>query len=61
MRLALSLLLVLAACSPAPADPKVLLKEWLDVIRRQESVRFTVRIEVEGRDPRRRTFAGVRR
>ncbi|MFS8102293.1 hypothetical protein LFM09_34725 [Lentzea alba] len=59
MRLALSLLLVLAACSSAPADPKVLLKQWLDAVRWQKSVRFNVEIKVEGRDPRRRTFAGV--
>ncbi|MGW6930515.1 hypothetical protein ACWGE0_10655 [Lentzea sp. NPDC054927] len=59
MRLALSLLLVLAACAPAPADPVALLDEWLDVVRRQESVRFTVEIKVEGKDPRRRTYAGV--
>ncbi|HEX8867939.1 MAG TPA: hypothetical protein VF821_19930 [Lentzea sp.] len=59
MRLALSLLLVLTACSTAPADPKALLDQWLDVIRWQKSVRFTVEIEVEGTDPRRRTFAGV--
>jgi hypothetical protein len=59
MRLALPLLLVLTACAPAPADPVALLDQWLDTIRRQESVRFNVEIKVEGKDPRRRTFAGV--
>ncbi|WP_086661127.1 hypothetical protein [Lentzea kentuckyensis] len=59
MRLALSLLLVLAGCTAAPADPVALLGRWLDTIREQESVRFKVEIEVEGDDPRRRTFAGV--
>ncbi len=60
MRLALSLLLVLTACSPAPADPVALIEEWLDVIRDQPSVRFTVEIQVEGDDPRRTAYAGVR-
>ncbi|MDT7785833.1 MAG: hypothetical protein QOF58_4252 [Pseudonocardiales bacterium] len=59
MRLALSLLLVLTACSTAPADPKALLDQWLDVVRRQKSVRFNVEIKAEGNDPWRRTFAGV--
>lgn len=59
MRLALSLLLVLAACAPAPADPVALLDRWLDVIRRQKSVRFNVEIKIEGNDPRRRAYAGV--
>ncbi|MEU0880242.1 hypothetical protein ABZ345_16700 [Lentzea sp. NPDC005914] len=59
MRLVLSLLLVLTACSSAPADPKTLLDQWLDVIRRQKSVRFNVEIKAEGNDPWRRTFAGV--
>lgn len=60
MRLALSLLLVLGACSAAPADPAALFTEWLDVVRRQQSVRFNVEIKVEGKDPRRSTYAGVR-
>lgn len=59
MRLALSLLLVLAGCAAAPADPVALLDQWLDTVREQESVRFSVEIRVEGDDPRRRTFAGV--
>ncbi|MET9626834.1 hypothetical protein ABZX92_05155 [Lentzea sp. NPDC006480] len=59
MRLALSLLLVLTACATVPADPKALLDQWLDVVRRQQSVRFNVEIKVEGNDPRRRTYAGV--
>ncbi|MFD9698438.1 hypothetical protein [Lentzea sp. NPDC059081] len=56
---ALSLLLVLTACSSAPADPVALLKEWQQTIHEQKSVRFDVRIEVEGKDPRRETYAGV--
>ncbi|MFD4639681.1 hypothetical protein ACFWN2_20370 [Lentzea sp. NPDC058436] len=51
---ALTLLLVLTACSPAPPDPAELLKEWRQTLQSQVSVRFDVTIE-----PRRRTFAGV--
>jgi hypothetical protein len=59
MRLAVSLLLVLAACAPAPADPVALLDGWLATIRKQKSMRFNVEIKIEGNDPRQRTFAGV--
>ncbi|HUQ60472.1 hypothetical protein [Lentzea sp.] len=54
MRLALSLLLVLTACSSAPADPAALFREWRQAIQEYGSVRFDVTIE-----PRKRTFAGV--
>ncbi|SFR22438.1 hypothetical protein SAMN04488564_106174 [Lentzea waywayandensis] len=59
MRLALSLLLVLTACSTTPADPVALLQEWRQTAQRQGSVRFDVKIEVEGKDPRRQSYAGV--
>jgi hypothetical protein len=57
MRPALTLLLVLTACSAAPSDPVALLKSW----RTSDygSVRFDVRIAVEGDDPSSRTYAGV--
>ncbi|SER99627.1 hypothetical protein [Lentzea albida] len=51
---ALPLLLVLTACSPSPADPVALLREWRQTIQSQGSVRFDVTVE-----PRKRTFAGV--
>ncbi|GGN16252.1 hypothetical protein GCM10011609_66280 [Lentzea pudingi] len=57
MRLALTLLLVLSACSAAPADPVALVKGWTS--QRFESVRFDVRIQIEGKDPRSQTYAGV--
>ncbi|MGW6448488.1 hypothetical protein [Lentzea sp. NPDC055074] len=57
MRLALSLLLVLTACSTAQADPVALVKAWAS--QRYESVRFDVRIQIEGEDPRSQTYAGV--
>ncbi|RDI23800.1 hypothetical protein [Lentzea flaviverrucosa] len=59
MRLALSLLLVLAACSATPADPVALLDGWRDAIGKQKSVRLDVKIDVEGKDPRKQTYAGV--
>jgi hypothetical protein len=59
MRLALSLLLVLAACSSTPADPVALLEEWRWGALKQGSVRFDVQIQVEGKDPRRQTYVGV--
>lgn len=59
MRLALSLLLVLTACSTTPADPVALFKEWRWVAQEHRSVRFDVQIEVEGKDPLNRTYVGV--
>ena len=56
---ALSLLLVLTACAAEPSDPRALLREWQWDSREQGSVRFDVKIEVEGEDPRRTSYAGV--
>lgn len=59
MRLALSLLLALTACSSAPADPAALFKDWQWAIQKYGSVRFDVAITVEGKDPRKQTYVGV--
>jgi hypothetical protein len=59
MRLALSLLLVLTACSAVPADPQALFKEWRWAIQKYGSVRFDVAIAIEGKDPRKQTYVGV--
>jgi hypothetical protein len=59
MRLVLSLLLVVTACSATPADPQALFKAWRWAILEYESVRFDVAIDVQGKDPRKRTYAGV--
>ncbi|MCX2950950.1 hypothetical protein [Lentzea sp. NEAU-D7] len=59
MRLVLSLLLVLTACSAAPADPVALIDGWREVMRKQKSVRLDVRTEVDGKHPRTEAYAGV--
>ena len=59
MRLALSLLLVLTACSATPADPVALLDGWREVMRKQKSVRLDVKIEVDGKHPSKQAYAGV--
>ncbi|MEV6713470.1 hypothetical protein AB0M48_15690 [Lentzea sp. NPDC051208] len=59
MRLALSLLLVLTACSVTPADPVALLDGWREVMRQQKSVRLDVKIEVGGKHPHEQAYAGV--
>ncbi|MET9227303.1 hypothetical protein [Lentzea sp. NPDC003310] len=62
---ALALLLVLTACSAAPAgqvapaDPVALLDGWRQGTGRQKSVRFDVRIEVVGKIPRKQSYTGV--
>lgn len=59
MRHVLSLLLVLTACSAAPADPTTLFKDWRLAVQKHKSVRFDVAITVEGKDPRKKTYVGV--
>ncbi|WP_439663618.1 hypothetical protein ACSHWB_20555 [Lentzea sp. HUAS TT2] len=59
MRLALALLLVLTACSAEPADPAALFDTWKQAMQRQASVRFDVKMDVEGRFPRKEAYAGV--
>ncbi|MET8757851.1 hypothetical protein [Lentzea sp. NPDC004782] len=59
MRPALCLLFVLTACSAASSDPAVLFRQWQWAVQKYQSVRFDVTIEVEGKDPRNRTYAGV--